>query len=445
MVSKLSGRTVSPVYRTASGWNAILPARESRCEVPAQPRVAAIVIGAGYTGLAAARRLAELRPDDEILLVESSAVGEGSSGRNAGMIVSVPHNLPKSRSMSRSMSSPASSSRRPAQLDIYAAGMTWLSDLVRDLAIPCGWNASDKYYAAATPAGEDALGAMMDKYRSWGVGHRRLDAAELRERVGTSYYRSGFSSGENVFVQPAALVRGLADTLPAGVRLMEHTAVDAISGSGPYGVRTTRGTFEAPTVLLANNGFAKSLGFLRDRLITIFTYAGLTPVLPDATLAQLGVGAEWGILPAHRLGTTLRRTGDGRLLVRSAYSYERETPIPEVETLLRSLARARYPDLATYDFEHVWGGVTALTRNGAAFLGRLGPGLFAAAGCNGSGILKGSMNGKLLAEMAAGHESATLAQARLLEGPSWLPPEPVRRLGVQAAIRYQTRRAGAER
>lgn len=437
MLPRLRTRTVSPVYRTASGWNAILPDRPSRCELPERPRVAAIVIGAGYTGLAAARRLVELRPDDEVLLIESSTVGEGSSGRNAGMIVSVPHNLP--------MSGPTSGGARPPQLDIYASGMTWLQDLVRYSDIRCDWNAADKYYAAATPDGERALAAMMTRYGSWGVAYRKLGPDDLRARVGTSYYRSGFSSGQNVFVQPAALVRGLADALPSRVRLLENTAVEAVSGSGPYTVRTTRGTFESATVLLANNGFAKSLGFLRDRMVTIFTYAGLTPVLPEPMLSQLGDGSEWGILPAHRLGTTLRRTGDGRMLVRSAYSYERERPIHEVEALLRSLYQARFPGLGTYEFEHVWGGVTALTRNGAAFLGRLGPGLYAAAGCNGSGILKGSMNGKLLAEMALGHASPDLEAARMSDGPNWLPPEPVRRIGVQAAIRYQTYRAGAER
>ncbi len=435
MLSKPRRRNVAPVYRTASGWNAILPARAPRCELT-RPRVGAIVVGAGYTGLAAARRLAELRPDDEILLIESSTVGEGSSGRNAGMIVSVPHNLPMSGS---------AAGTRPAQLGIYEAGMAWLGDLVRDLGIRCDWNASDKYYAAATPNGERALAAMMGRYGSWGVAYRRLGAEDLRERAGTSYYRAGFSSGQNVFVQPAALVRGLADRLPPNVRLMEDAPVEAISGGGPYAVRTAGGTFESATVLLANNGFAKSLGFLSDRLITIFTYAGLTPVLPAQTLACLGEAREWGILPAHRLGTTLRRTGDGRMLVRSAYSYERERPVREIEALLRSLYRARYPGLDAHDFEHVWGGVTALTRNGAAFLGRLGPGLFAAAGCNGSGILKGSINGRLLAEMALGHASTDLQAAQALAGPNWLPPEPVRRVGVQAAIRYQTHRAGAER
>ena len=412
-----------------------MPERAARRELPAR-RVAAIVIGAGYTGLAAARRLAELRPDDEVLLVESSTIGEGAAGRNAGMIIGVPHALP--------IASPAPDGGRPPHLDIHAANLAWLRALVRDLGIRCDWHSADMYAVAATAAGASALETAMARYRGWGVSHRTLDSRDIEEMIGTRYYRSGFVSGQNVLLQPAALVRGLADTLPPGIRLMENTTVEAISGCGPYEVVTTAGTFETGTVVLATNGSAKALGFLRDRLVTIVTYAALTPVLPEATLSRLGTASEWGILPAHRLGTTFRRTADGRMLVRGGYSYERERPMAEVEACLRSRYRARYPALETHEFEHVWGGATALTRNGAAFVGELRPGLFAAAGCNGSGILKGSLNGKLLAEMAVGHRSAAAGEGARAVGPSWFPPEPVRRLGVQAAIRYQRFRAGAE-
>ena len=428
---------MAPVHRAVCGWNAIIPERAARREAPAGPRVAAIVVGAGYTGLAAARRLAELRPDEEVLVLESSTVGEGAAGRNAGMIVGVPHALP--------VGSPVPESGRPPFLGVHAANLEWLRALVRDLDIRCDWHEADMYAVAATPAGERALAAVMARYRGWDVAYRKLGPGDIEARIGTGYYRSGFVSGRNVLLQPAALVRGLADTLPPGIRLLEGTTVAAIRGSGPYRVETTAGTFEAGTVVLAANGFAKSLGFLRDRLVTIYTYAALTPVLPQAILDRFGDAPEWGILPAHKLGTTFRRTADGRMLVRSGYSYERERPMAEIEALLRSLYRARYPDLGTYAFEHVWGGATALTRNGAAFVGELRPGLFAAAGCNGSGILKGSLNGRRLAEMAVGHRSASPGSAGRPVGPTWFPPEPMRRLGVQAAIRYQRFRAGAER
>jgi glycine/D-amino acid oxidase-like deaminating enzyme len=71
--------------------------------------------------------------------------------------------------------------------------------------------------------------------------------------------------------------------------------------------------------------------------------------------------------------------------------------------------------------------------------------MFVSLGCNGAGVLKGSMFGKLLGEMACGHESPELTDALGLERPTWLPPEPVRRVAVLSAIHYQKRRAGLER
>ena len=80
------------------------------------------------------------------------------------------------------------------------------------------------------------------------------------------------------------------------------------------------GPFSADNVILANNAFARRLGFLRSRLVTIYTYAGVTPVLDAAQQALLGQRDQWGVIPANRLGTTLRRIRGGRFMVRSAYS-----------------------------------------------------------------------------------------------------------------------------
>ncbi|HEX7936964.1 MAG TPA: FAD-binding oxidoreductase [Paraburkholderia sp.] len=51
------------------------------------------VIGAGFTGISAATRLAELHPSARIALVDALRVGQGSSGRNAGFLIDLPHNV----------------------------------------------------------------------------------------------------------------------------------------------------------------------------------------------------------------------------------------------------------------------------------------------------------------------------------------------------------------
>ena len=46
-----------------------------------------LIIGAGYTGLSAARKLSQLLPNKEIILVDAQLAGEGASSRNSGYLV----------------------------------------------------------------------------------------------------------------------------------------------------------------------------------------------------------------------------------------------------------------------------------------------------------------------------------------------------------------------
>lgn len=426
-----------PVYWQRSGWNAMLPERVPT-PLPGTTRFGTVVIGGGYTGLAAARRIAELRPDETVLVLDASTIGEGSAGRNSGFLIDLPHNTKMG-----GHTSPLEVARK--QIRMYDAGRTWLEQLVREHGIDCGWNPVGKYHAAASDAGVENLRKVLDQYREWGIRFTEFDSEGLQQKLGTDYYKYGYHSPNNIFVQPAALIRGLADTLPPNVTVVENEPVVSLSDVAPFRITTARATLTADRVILANNGFAKALGILRDRLITIFTYAAVTPSLPEAELAKLGDTPEWGVIPANRLGTTLRRIQGGRFMVRSAYSYEREQPTDKTLALLTDCYRRRYPHMQSHQFEYVWGGTTALTRNGATFFGQVRPGLYASLGCNGAGVLKGSMFGKLLGEMAVGADSSYLSDALSLEPPNWLPPEPFRRVGVVSAIKYQAAVAGAER
>jgi len=49
-----------------------------------------LIVGAGYTGLSAARKLSELHPNQKIIIVDAQLAGEGASGRNSGYLVDTP-------------------------------------------------------------------------------------------------------------------------------------------------------------------------------------------------------------------------------------------------------------------------------------------------------------------------------------------------------------------
>ena len=46
-----------------------------------------LIVGAGYTGLSAARKLGQLYPNQKIILVDAQLAGEGASSRNSGYLV----------------------------------------------------------------------------------------------------------------------------------------------------------------------------------------------------------------------------------------------------------------------------------------------------------------------------------------------------------------------
>jgi len=428
-----------PQYLEPCGWQSLLVRRCPEPALDGAADYALVVVGAGYTGLAAARTWAEARPHERIAVVDASIVGEGSPGRNSGFMLEI---------ALADDADPAAVDRMARCNALLRHTMEGLRGLVRDHDIRCQLARTGTYRGAATARGVRYL----ENYRAFldaaGLSYERLDADALEARLGTRYYRYGLYSPDCSLVQPAALIRGLADALPGNVRLYEETPALALSREGDvWRVDCPKGILRAPRVLLANNAFARELGVgLRSRLAVMYTYAGLTAPLAPAVLDGLGSESSWGLLPAHRLGTTLRRTADGRLMVRSFYGYEREADNAAVAAQLEACLLQRYPQLARVlgrtPFEHVWGGATGLTYNGAPVWGEAAPGLLVSAGCNGGGVVKGTLLGSLLAKHALGDAVPDVAQ--LFGSASWMPPEPIRQLGFAMISRLARRAAGLE-
>lgn len=250
-------------------------------------------------------------------------------------------------------------------------------------------------------------------------------------------------------VQPAALVRGLAAALPANVDLFEESPVRGVHHSGKFRIEAGDGAVVADRLFLAANGFTPTLGFLRRRVFPLFTFASLTRVLAPAEQAALGGESEWGLVPEERMGTTVRRTRDQRILIRNTVHYVGSLQVSEsyrreVREIHRRAFRARFPMLPQVDLEYTWGGVLGMSVNGAYFFGQLDDNLFTAAGCNGVGVALGTIAGTLLADLAVGADSELLSDMQALPRPVWIPPEPLLGIGVRATLARLTARAREE-
>ena len=420
-----------PEHAQACGWNALLPPRAPLSALTGEAHVNFVVIGAGYTGVAAARAWAERRPDDVVYLLDASTVGEGSPGRNSGFLLDI---------ALADDADPAATDRMAQMNGLTRGAVARLRSLVETHAIDCQFAPRGTYRAAATERGLAAIAAYRLFLEAADLPYEALDRHALEARLGTSHYRGGLYSPDCHLAQPAALIRGLADALPENVRLFERSPVQVVRRDGErWCVRTDAGVIRAQHVLLANNAWAGGLGVGADRLTPVFTFAALTaPLSPDA----FGSDPEWGLLPAARLGTTVRRTRDNRLLLRTGYSYRREAPRANVEARLRSSLMRRWPGLADLPFEQFWGGSTGVTFDATPVFEVREDGLMIAAGCNGGGVVKGTLFGELAVQRALGEDTPDVST--LFGRAPWVPPDPIRRIGFSLLARHWDRQAGAE-
>ncbi|MEX2125847.1 MAG: FAD-binding oxidoreductase [Woeseia sp.] len=421
-----------PDYERPCGWNALLPARACNDALKADVACDVAVIGGGYTGLAAARRCAELRPEARIAVLDASEAGEGNPGRNSGFMLDI--------SLAND-AEPGQIERMTVCNRLIAGAMLDIGNLVKKHDIPCALTRTGTYRAAAGESGIAALREYRAFLEAASLPHELLEGRQISERLGTDFYREGLYSPQCWLVQPAALIRGLADNLPPAVSLYENSPAVSIERSrGNWAVRTPIATIHAPRLIIANNAFCKQLGIGQSRMVAMYTYAALTEPFSAQILDTLGNQSTWGLLPAHRLGSTLRRTPDGRLLIRSLYGYEKEANNDGIAGKLKRSLQRRYPQLTALRFASVWSGATGFTMNGAPLWGEYAPGLYVSAGCNGGGVVKGTLFGRLLAELAFGRETADIPA--LFGKASWMPPEPLRHIGfriLSALERYKGR------
>ncbi|MFC5430899.1 NAD(P)/FAD-dependent oxidoreductase [Paraburkholderia denitrificans] len=434
--------TSLPADDKMCGWYHTSQPREPRPPHAGESKARWAVIGAGFTGLAAARQLALNFPDDEVILIEAQEVGFGTSGRNAGFAIDLPHDIGADDYI-------GDIATAKSTLKLNLLGQTILRELVGKHRIDCHMTASGKYQAAVEERGVAVLDAYRRGLDKLGQAYEVIEGKDLPGHIGTSFYRKALFTPGTVLVQPAALVKGLADSLPPNVRLYEHTPITDVDYGEKIVLAHRGGRITADKLVLANNAFGMRFGFLQRTMLPVFLYASLTRPLTAAEQEQLGGKPFWGVIPADPFGSTLRRTHDNRILVRNSFSFNpdgrpKEHYLPRFAERHRLSFERRFPMLPKVEFEYTWSGSLALSHNHKGFFGQLAPNVYGALCCNGLGITRGTVTGTLLADWLAGKRSEQIDFLLATSGPDKTPPEPFLSIGVNATLWWGQRKAGLE-
>jgi glycine/D-amino acid oxidase-like deaminating enzyme len=418
--------------RHASGWYAILPEPKPANRLKGEHVADWVVVGAGVTGLAAARRLGELAPDARIILLDSYRVGYGASGRNAGIVIDTPHLTEEFDH---------EDNRRVSRLVI--AGTKELESHVHTHNIDCEWSKIGHLTAVVQSKKAARLKATIRTLDAIDEDYHWLDKDALARVVGTDHYHGAVLTPRSIMVSPAAMCRGLGETLPENVELFEESPVQKVDPGSPVHVQCAEGTIRAKNVLLTTNAFVTKLGFLKGKVFPLIGCGSLSRPLTEDEQAAMGGESEWGITGA----TTVRRTLSNRILVRYGTYYTADFRLNssrrhELLRVHRMSLKRRFPMLGKLEFEHTWAGVYCMTWGWDSQFGQVEPGVFAALGYCGVGLPRGTISGSLLAEYAMGGQSDLIADVQKLSDPRRLPPQPFLGIGIQARLawyRWQSR------
>ena len=401
-----------------------------------------LIVGAGYTGLSAARKLSLLHPTKKIIIVDSQLAGEGASGRNSGYLVDT--------TLNDGFTSNKELNNYKKKADIYNLGIEVVKKFIKEYQVDCDWNESGKFFASSNQEDIKILSSFSDVLKRLNFTHEILNRDQLTERLGTKFYSIALHTKGGILLHPAKLVRAMVDTLPENINLFENSTLvnwqkekDFILASFVNGVVKTK------KIIFATNGFLKSLGIKTSYNFPITLTASMTRRLTDQEFKAIGEPKEWGVLPVRPMGATVRMTKDRRILIRNTAEVHDPFKMSKLELTNRAKIqkigiKRRFPELPENIIQTTWSGIVSRTRNSSQIFEKIDENVFVAGCYNGSGIGVGTLFGEQIAIKASGEHSKEIETIESRNKPTWLPPQPFLNLGVKARLMYERLRAKLE-
>jgi glycine/D-amino acid oxidase-like deaminating enzyme len=377
-----------------------MPTGESSGTLPESVDVA--VIGAGITGLAAARELA--CRGASVAMLETETIGWGASSRNGGMVLTG-LKLPVSTLISHYG---AEAARR-----MYAASLASIDSVeqtVREENIDCAFSRCGHLEVACKPKHFDDFRRSADLIaRECKHTLRIVPKSDLGSEIGSAIYHGGLVDDASAGLNPAQYVAGLARAAQkAGARIFERVRLEKIErdtgqSRAPFRLTTSRGPLWARDVFVATSGYTgRATPALQKRIIPIGSYIIATEPLPEKLALDVSPRDRM-IFDSKNYLYYYRLTPDRRMLFGGRARFFPETPqsVRESAQILREGMIEVYPQLRDTPLEYAWGGTLDFAFDILPHAGRLN-GMHFALGYAGHGVAMATYLGKIMAGVISG-------------------------------------------
>ncbi|TAK13180.1 MAG: FAD-binding oxidoreductase [Anaerolineae bacterium] len=391
---------LTPLWTDLTPRPADLPAHDQPEEVDVA------IIGSGYTGLHAARVVADAGA--KVAVLEREHIGFGASSRNGGMLTSglkaSPEIIEKRYGLDKA--------RQFWQWSLDSIDL--VDRVIRDEGIDCGWARRGHLSLAYKPAHFDHFRKHVDylKNKYGYTGYTLVSRADLKNEIGTQEYYGGKTAETTGGLDPARYVFGLARAVAKrGVSLVENAGVTRIRREdGAFRLTTPRGETRAREVLLATNGYTTPdvAPKARSGIMPIGSYIISTEPLPEALQKELSPNGRM-FYDSKQYLNYFRLSPDGRMVFGGRNNLSTSLDLEESARRLHQRMLTVYPQLEGVSLTHSWTGKLGVTYDLMPHIGREN-GMWFAYGYGGHGVSIASFLGYEMGRILTGQQSGSLFQ-----------------------------------
>jgi glycine/D-amino acid oxidase-like deaminating enzyme len=362
------------------------------------------VIGAGFTGLSAARMLA--KRGAKVAVLESETIGWGASSRNGGMVLS---------GMKLGINQLISKYGRELTQRMYAASLETIAcveQIVRQEGIECDFSRTGHLEVACKQKHFDDYARQAEVIaREFNHQLRVVQKNELNTEIGSDIYHGGMVDEVSAGLNPGRYVAGMGRAaMKAGAEIFEHTRVQSVQrephqGEAGWKIVTSRGPLWTQEVFVATSGYTgAATPALRKKIIPIGSFIVTTEILPEKLARDLSPRNRM-IYDSKNYLYYYRLTPDRRMLFggRAAFFPENDQTIRQSAEILRRGMVTVYPQLRDAKIDYAWGGTLDFAFDIMPHAGQI-DGMYYALGYAGHGVAMATYQGQKMAEMIAGDQ-----------------------------------------
>ena len=401
-----------------------------------------LIIGAGYTGLSAARKLGYLNPQKKIILVDAQLAGEGASGRNSGYLVDT--TLNDGFTSNKNLKSYEKKSK------LYQEGIKAVKNFIKEYQVDCDWNHTGKFFASSNLSDKKILDNFSSLLTKLNFDNEIFFDKDLKKKLGTGFYKIGLYTKGGILLNPGKLVRAMVETLPENVSLYENTQLLKWNKNNNI-IESEFKDFKiiSKKIIFCTNGFLRSLGIKKKYNFPLTLTASMTRQLTNSEYEDMGKPKEWGVLPVRAMGATVRMTKDKRILIRNTAELHSPEKMSERSLIQRKKIHQlgllkRFPKLPNNIIESTWSGVVCRSGNGSQIFDQIDQNIYVAGCYNGSGIGLGTLFGEQIAIKASGEHTNQINLIQNANKPNYLPPDPFLGIGIRTRLLYERFKANSE-